>query len=241
MAALKRIVLFVEGEGDEEAVPILVRHLLNEMKAWDALFLDPKPFRVGELGRLARHDGKEWVRFLKAAARERRNLGGVLLLLDGDLKGFREEQYCAKKAAQFLSERAREAGAGILFSVATVFALQEYESWLIAGIDTLAGKKLPDGRPGVCLGATCPEGDLEVAPRGAKGWLQQHMASGYKPTVDQAPLTKLLLEDLASIRARNMRSFRRLESALEQLVRAIRSGKHALTPALESAPDPPSV
>jgi len=35
MAALKRLVLLVEGDGDVDAVPVLVRHLLNE--------IDPPP------------------------------------------------------------------------------------------------------------------------------------------------------------------------------------------------------
>jgi hypothetical protein len=184
----------------------------------------------GSWGGLVKDGGKDCVRLLQAAARTRKNLGGVLLLLDGDLRRFQGQPFCARDAGYYLSERARAAGAGSLFSAASVLALQEYESWLIAGIESLAGKSLPDGRPGVRAGTTLPGGDLEVAPRGAKEWLGRRMDSGYAPTTDQEPLTRLLVEDLDPVRKQGMRPFARLEAAVKQLVDAIRSGKHVVTP-----------
>ncbi|HXG12219.1 MAG TPA: DUF4276 family protein [Gemmataceae bacterium] len=228
MSSLKRLVLFVEGQGDEDAVPVLVRQLLTEYNAWDCLFLDPNPFRVKKVTDLIGRNEKNWRRYL-GAARKRSNLGGILLLLDGDVRLAKRRSFCARDIGCELSRLARQEGAGSLFSVASVLALQEFESWLIAGIDAIAGKPLPDGRPGVRAGTTAPAGDLEVTPRDAKQWLRQHMDSGYKPTTDQEPLTRLLIEDLGPLRARGMRSFRRLESALKQLV-AVRSGRHVATP-----------
>lgn len=222
--------MFLEGKGDLTAAPTLVSHLLTEQNAWDAMFLDPDPFRVGELGGLAKDKGRNLIRWLKAAAK-RKNLGGVMLLVDGDLDRFLGGPFCCRTAACYLSERAREAGGGVHFSVATVIAVREYESWLIAGIEALAGKPLPDGRPGIKAGATAPPGNIEVAPRGAKGWLAHVMeASGYKPTVDQGPITKLLIKNLAPLRNRQLRSFRRFESAIKQLVEACRTGQHVVTP-----------
>jgi hypothetical protein len=49
---MKRIVLFVEGEGESDAVPKLVKKLLTEQNAWDVVFLDDAPFRVGEVTKL---------------------------------------------------------------------------------------------------------------------------------------------------------------------------------------------
>jgi hypothetical protein len=43
------LVLFVEGDGDYHAAPILVTRLLTELGAWDAVYLDPQPFGAGEL------------------------------------------------------------------------------------------------------------------------------------------------------------------------------------------------
>jgi hypothetical protein len=54
------------------------------------------------------------------------------------------------------------------------------------------------------------------------------MSTGYKPTRDQAELTRLI--DLDEIRSQGMRSFRRLESAVKEMVGAIRSGVHMVTP-----------
>jgi len=53
--------------------------------------------------------------------------------------------------------------------------------------------------------AKAPEGDLEASPRDAKGWLRAIVDGGYKPTRDQAALTRLV--DLEVIRARKLRSF----------------------------------
>jgi hypothetical protein len=56
------------------------------------------------------------------------------------------------------------------------------------------------------------------------------LPSGYKPTVDQEPLTKLLIQDLSKLRERALHSFRRLESAVEQLTHAVRTGNPIVTP-----------
>jgi hypothetical protein len=228
---MKRLVVFVEGEGDEAAVPLLVKKILTEHNSWDALFLDPNPFRVGEVEPLLQDPSKRWIARIKAAA-NRGNLGGILLVLDGDSRTRKgKPPFCAFTAAVELGKHARQTGAGVLFSVASVFACQEYESWLIACVEKLAGKPLGlEGRPGVRAGTTAPEQDLEVVPRDAKGWLGQAMDSGYRATRDQEPLTRLMLDHLPTIRQRQMRSFRRLESALLQLVEAIRSENPVVTP-----------
>ena len=51
---------------------------------------------------------------------------------------------------------------------------------------------------------------------------------GYKPTRDQAALTRLV--DLEVIRARKLRSFRRLESAVSSLLEAIRHDRPIVSP-----------
>jgi hypothetical protein len=231
MAAPKRLVLFVEGPGDRDAAPVLIRHLLTEQNAWDCLFLDPDPFMVGNVVELLRARQPSWRRYLRAALKKR-NLGGILLLLDGDIRLPRGEVFCAARLARELAREARQEGAGRLFSVATVFALQEYESWLIGGVQALADRPLPpDNRAGIVAGTQPPQGDLEQHPRNAKGWLGQHMASrSYKETLDQEPLTRLLVQDLAPLRQRGMRSFVRLESAVGRVVAAIRTGTHIASP-----------
>jgi hypothetical protein len=150
-------------------------------------------------------------------------VGGILQLLDGDAAKF-----CAKKSALLLASRARQVGAGAIFSFACAFACPEYESWLLAGIESLAGKALADGRPGVKSGAKKLLTDLEQAPRDAKAALGAFMRGNYKPSTDQKALTEMVA--LAEIRNCNLRSFRRLENALHQLAEAFQSGRHVSTP-----------
>ncbi len=229
----KRLVLLVEGQGDVEAAPVLLKRLLGEYHAFDIVFPDPAPFRVGEYGRISRNDFGEWRRFLEAAAK-RRDLGGCLLLLDGDSPLKVEGQaFCAARAARRLAEEARKVGAGAVFSVAIVFACMEFESWLIAGAQSLAGKSFLDGRKGLPDMTEQIPADPETAPRDAKGWFRARIKSGYSPTRDQKELTELV--DLGVIRQVGMRSFQRLESALGQLVAAIRSGQHVVTPTSASS------
>lgn len=224
----KRLVLLVEGQGDVEAAPVLVKRLLGTHAAFDAVFLDPHPLRVGEYSRLSRSDFGEWRRLLQNAMK-RKNLGGCVLLLDGDSNAKVDGQpFCAMRAARRLATEAQKVGAGTLFSAAIVFACMEFESWLIAGVESLLDKPFQDGRQELPRAVANIPADPESAPRDAKGWFRTLLKTGYKPTRDQAELTWLV--NLTSIRNRNMRSFLRLESAISELVAAIRSGNHAVTP-----------
>jgi hypothetical protein len=228
---MKRIVLFVEGEGEAEAVPKLVKRLLTEQNAWGAVSLDEDTFRVGHVNKLVKGKYHEWKRKLAASSR-RRNVGGVLLLLDGDVDEVEGKAFCAGDVAKLLACEALAVGGGVKFSVAVVFAMQEYESWLIAGVESFAGKRLPDGRL-IAKDAKAPQGDLEKSPRGAKEWLSAVVEGGYKATLDQAALTDIV--DLGAVRRRKLRSFRRLESAVAGLVSAVRNEKHIATPCQPNA------
>jgi len=224
----------VEGEGDEHAVPVLVKKLLSEANAWEEVSLDEHVFRVHGVENLTGRKATNWIRFLKAAVKRSR-VGGILAVLDGDrakvvnaTTGV-QEPFCAADVARRLAAEARSAGGGSTFSVACVFARQEYESWLLAGIDSLRGMVLADGRPGVRADAEFAPRNTDEAPRGAKGVLSRLMINAYKATTDQAELTRLVT--LESIRRANSRSFARLEHAVAQLCEALRTGKPVVTPA----------
>ena len=225
---LKRLVLLVEGDGDVQAAPVLLKRLLADCGAFDVVRLDPHPLRVGEYGRICKDSFSEWRRFLQVAAK-RSDMGGCLLILDGDSRLMVDGQpFCAMRAARFLAGEARRVGGGTLFSVAVVFACMEFESWLIAGATTLAGKSFTDGRKELPERIDPVPVDPQSAPRDAKGWFRRIMKTGYKPTRDQAELTRLV--DLDAVRQRGMRSFRRLEHAVKELVEAIRCGDHRVAP-----------
>lgn len=222
---MRKLVLFVEGEGEADAAPTLVRRLVAGQGGGDCLLVDDKPFRVGSVGNLVKSDFLKWKKFLKAC-RTRSNVGGVLLILDGDTKAG-GKVFCAAQTARTLAEQAKDVGAGVTFSIAVVFARQEYETWLIPWVASLAAQRLPDGRL-IKPQAKSPEGDLEASPRDAKGWLDAMIEGGYRPTRDQSALTSMV--DLGAIRARELRSFQRLESAVSRLLEAFRNGEHIVSP-----------
>lgn len=226
---MKRLVLLGEGQGDEAALPVLVRKLLLERDRGQDFFADKDVIRGASYTKwdkeANRPDYSKWISRVIAASR-RANLGGVLAVYDGDAPIFppgSKTPFCAADAAKVLARVAADAGAGKTFSLAVVFACVEYETWVIAGIESLAGKRYTDGRLALPPGLKFPSGDAESH---GKRWLEQH---GYRPARDQGALTDLL--DLAVVRAKGLRSFKRLEHALDQLLDAADRGAHILTPA----------
>ncbi len=116
---MKRIVLFVEGEGESDAMPRLMKRLLTEQNAWDAIILDENPFRVGHVNKLVKDAYREWTRKLEASLK-RQNVGAVLLALDGDVANVGSQAFCVVTAAKALANKAKEVGGGTTFSAAVV-------------------------------------------------------------------------------------------------------------------------
>jgi hypothetical protein len=213
---MSRLVLFVEGDGEEEAMPALVGRLWAEFPPeLQVGFVDTKPFRTGGLQNLTGRHAAKWPGYL-GAARRRPSTSAILLLLDADT--LEDGGGCVRDAARELAEAAKAAGGGTHFSVAVVFFRQEYESLLIASYPFLPGH-----REGVAL----PE-NVEAAPRGAKAWLKKHLEGGYKESQDQLTLTRAI--DFQHLRDQSIRSFQRLEDALLELATAIASGQHIVSP-----------
>ena len=124
----------------------------------------------------------------------------------------------AAEAARTLAERAREVGAGVLFSFGIAIICKEYESILLAAISQL---------PGLVEGISIPPAPESI--RGAKEWLNDNLIEGYRPASQQNELTNSV-KDWGPIRETH-RSFRRFENALRQLVTAMSSEAHVVSPA----------
>jgi len=186
----------VEGQGEEAAVPLLLRRLRDEAQAWSLEIA--RPHRRPRT-QLVKKDSLQTA--VRLAALDR-NCVAILILFDAD-------DDCPKELAPTLEGWAREAAGRI--PCAVVMANREYEAWFLASIETLRGKAaiLPDATP-----HPSPE-----SPRDAKGELDLRMLHGasYSPTVDQASLTALL--DLEIV-YRNCRSFRKLVSTFGELAAA---------------------
>ena len=187
---MRRLVLLVEGDGDVLAAPSLVGELLALLPddLQGQLFLDNAPMKVGGLHQLSGRRKDDLLRHLGNATK-RPKLGAALLVLDGDADRFEGEPFCPVEAARTVGQRASAAGAGKMFSFATVFLRQEYESLLIRVAD-----QLPDLKDGVT-----PPLQPEEGPRDAKGWLHESLVDGYNPTSRQLELTRAV-RDWAPVR-----------------------------------------
>lgn len=209
---MAKIVPVVEGDGEVEAAPILLRKLLDERQRWDVQIARPK--NTNGRGNLTKPGGLE--RFVQVAWLEP-DCGTVLVLIDAD-------KDCARELAEGFARRIQ--AIGVRRSVVVVVAACEYEAWFLASLETIAGRDL-QGRPGLPAGLQYPQ-DVEAIV-GVKGWLSRQFPGGriYKESLDQAPMTRLL--DTTRVRERS-RSFRRLCHAIEQALEAIDSGQVIVTP-----------
>jgi hypothetical protein len=186
----------VEGQGEEAAVPVLLRRLRDEAQAWTLDVAKPHRRRRTQLVK------KDSLQTAVRVAALREDCTGILVIFDAD-------DDCPKELAPTLEAWARDAAGGK--ACAVVMANREYEAWFLASIEALRGTA------GILRDATSHP-DPE-APRDAKRQLEHRMPSGasYSPTADQAPLTAHF--DLQSA-YRRCRSFRKLVLAFGVLAAA---------------------
>lgn len=198
----------VEGPGDVEAAPVLLRKILwDHLNCFDIGVVKPK--KAGGRSALDRAGGIE--KFVEYASYTP-NCGGILVLVDSD-------EDCAREWAKRIGDRCREVGISV--PIAVVCAVREYEAWLLASLDSIRGC-------GRFHDDIHYDGDPETLG-GVKEWFTQQMPPGraYKETIDQASMTSLIDISLASA---NSRSFRRLCHAMEELQSAMETGSAAVTP-----------
>ena len=174
------IVSIVEGRGEVDAVPILLRRIAAV--ALPAVVVDVRsPIRVD---RRKIVKAEELERAVELAARKVGTGGRILILLDA-------EDDCPAELAPELLRRARAARRDRAIRV--VLAKTEYEAWFLAAAESIAG------RHGIDAAAAAPTDPEEVT--GAKEWLTSRMPAGqpYRPTRHQAALTSAF--DMAAARS----------------------------------------
>jgi len=116
-----------------------------------------------------------------------REIGVVgLVLLDAD-------DDCPATLGPALLSTARAARPDKVVTV--VLPNREFEAWFLASAESIAGQR------GFDSSITAPVDPDGV--RDAKGWLSQRCDHPYKPTIDQAPLVRLIDLDLARSRSRS--------------------------------------
>jgi hypothetical protein len=198
-----RVACIVEGHGDVDAVPVLLRRLAS---ALDPLF----PFQIEQPIRVTKSkllQTGELERAVELAARKIGGAGAILILLDSD-------EDCPAMLGPALLERARATRRDV--AIAVVLAKPEFETWFLAAAESLRGRRgLRDDLE--------PPADPEGI-RGAKEWLTAHMAGSqhYVETLDQPALAAVF--DLAA--ARRADSFDKCWRELERLIAEHRRTGH---------------
>jgi hypothetical protein len=159
----------VEGHGEIEAVPVLIRRICQIVQPDLGLRIH-HPFRVPR-NRLIQPGELE--RAVDLAGRRAGPNGAILIVLDSD-------DECPAILAPELLSRARKIRSDLPISV--VLAKREFEAWFLASAESLRGRR---GLSEILEAPLDPE-----AIRGAKEWLTSHMTKGrhYVETLDQSAL-----------------------------------------------------
>lgn len=181
---MKKLVTIVEGDGEVGAVPILLRRLAKMHQRYDVEILPP--IRVRRDKFLRKDD--EFSRMLRLADAKAQG-GTILILLDAD-----------DDCPVALSREVQLRAANLIRTarLVVVFANREFESWLLAAAESIAGRR------GLRTDLIAPS-DVEQI-RNAKGWLSEHIAQGrYHEVTDQPALTAVFDLDLALERSRSFR------------------------------------
>ncbi len=174
-----QIACIVEGHGEREAVPIILRRIAVSLQipgAVNVVFSLRTPrsklIKPGELERA-----------VEFAARRIDGSGAILILIDAD-------DDCPAQLGPDLLRRAAQARSDV--AIAVVLAKYEFESWFLASADSLRGCR------GLKNNLHAPMNPETV--RGAKEWLSQQMEGSrtYSETLDQPALAELF--DLAVAR-----------------------------------------
>lgn len=168
----------VEGHGEEQALPVLLRRILAAHRP-DCILGGPRPLRLGR-GKLLK--GNELERSVELMARRVAPRGAILILVDAD-------DDCAARMGPSLLERAQKVRTDMPMSV--VLAVREFEAWFLAGAGSLKGLR------GLSPSVASPAAPESI--RGAKEWLTQNRVDGrrYHETLDQAALAAQLSLDEA--------------------------------------------
>lgn len=174
-----RIATIVEGHGEVEAAPILLRRIAAEVFPGEVSI--PTPIRAPR-HKIVKQDELE--KFVELAAGKAGVDGCILILLDAD-------DDCPALLAPELLRRARAVSADR--PVRVILAKAEYEAWFLAAAISIAGRR------GIRKDAAPPSDPESI--RGAKEQLRKLMPPGrrYRETIDQPALTEVF--DLAAARA----------------------------------------
>lgn len=199
-----RIAAIVEGHGEVEAVPELIRRIGREIDPGFVPVVRPVLRTPGN--KLLREKGLEHA--VEYAACKLGGRGGILVLTDCDW-----ENACPARDGPMLARRAAAARGDL--PIAVVLARHEFEAWFLAAAESLRGLR------GLPADLAAPERPESI--RGAKEWLTERMPpqDSYSETTDQAALTAKFDMETARRRSDSFdKCYREVRKLLER-VRAL--------------------
>ena len=173
-----KITAIVEGDGEVEAVPVLIRRISTEVSP----LAPPNVLRPIRVRRQRILKEGELERYMSLAAARVGDGGCILILLDA-------EEECPAELGPTVLLRARAARPDR--QIETVLAKYEYETWFVAASESIAGS-------GISHDVSPPPNPESI--QGAKEWLRRTFSS-YSPTADQAALTARFDMELARQRS----------------------------------------
>ena len=165
-----KIGCIVEGHGDVEAVPILIRRIAESLYPELAVVI-PRPTRIHR-NKVVKEDRLE--REVQLVARRIGGQGAIFIILDSDSD-------CPAELGPELLDRALQVQGNL--PIAVVFAKHEFEAWFLAAAESLREQR-------GLRNNIHPPNDPETI-RGAKEWLSVQMEGTrrYSERFDQPALT----------------------------------------------------
>lgn len=162
----------VEGHGEVEAVPVLIRRLAANLYP-ELTVIVPRPIRIAKNKLLQAGGLEKWIEVVSVRVGAQ---GAIFVILDSD-------DGCPAELGPELLHRASRVQTGL--PVAVVLAKCEFEAWFLAAAESLQGLR-------GLRNDLHPPSDPEMI-RGAKEWLTYRMEGSrtYSETDDQPALTAL--------------------------------------------------
>lgn len=195
---IARIGCIVEGHGDVEAAPIVIRRIAARIDPARVIHI-PAPIRTSR-DKIVK--AGELERAVTLASRKLGGYGAVLVLLDS-------EDDCPARLGPELGRRAAAIRGDL--PLAVVLAKREFEAWFLAAAESLRGLR------GLAADLQPPP-DPE-AIRGAKEWLRNRMPprQRYVETLDQPALAAQFSLDAARAAPSFDKLYREVARLIEEL------------------------
>lgn len=193
-----KIGCIVEGHGEMEAVPILIRSIASTLYP-ELQVIIPRPIRIPR-NKIVKEDELE--KRVELAAQKVGEQGAIFIILDSD-------EECPAQLGPALLDRASQVRGDL--PIAVVLAKCEFEAWFLAAAESLRGQR---GLKDDIRSPNDPE-----AVSDAKGWLSERMENSrtYRETRDQAALTALFDIDKARQVGSFDKCYRDIVRLLEEL------------------------